>query len=116
MPRKKRDPLVNKYGMQRLCIFPHCCAWADHMHHITYKPPTLAPLCAPHHKDITAVNINMWEEYGHKLKYAERMLAWGKWLMGEIQPKYTARVEEWLSTWDEYEKKKAAELAESTSV
>lgn len=111
MPRKKYNPLETKYGQRRLCVHPRCGQYADHIHHITYAPVATAPLCIQHHKDITAININTWERVSHKLKYAERMNAWGKWLMDEIEPDYNSNVERWLATWDEYEAKKKAEAA-----
>ena len=38
------------------CSYPDCGADADHLHHVTYQPVVIKPLCRPHHEEITIIN------------------------------------------------------------
>ena len=83
-----------------LCSFPECRRRAAHPHHVTYDSDKTEPLCVPHHREITKVNIDH-SAPGYKLFDKERKRLYRDWKRGEVKPKGNPDDEPWIAEWKE---------------
>jgi hypothetical protein len=79
---------VSKFDISRKGCIRCGVAYNIHKHHITYKPPLIAPLCAKCHKAITLINtvagklFKTHKKYRTSMTNVVRLALWREFLGG----------------------------------